>query len=126
MTGQRASTGGASAAGEIEALAVYGSLAPGESNHWVVNRIRGDWITGTVRGHCFEITWGPAEGYQGFIPDPDGSAVSVSVLLSAELGTKWREIDEFEGEGYERSLIEVVLDDGTHRQAHIYVALTEV
>lgn len=111
---------------DVAALAVYGTLAPGEPNHWVLNRIRGDWAEGTVHGHQFEITWGPAEGYQGFIPDADGSAVAVAVLLSSELESKWREIDDFEGSGYERSLVEVMLNDGTSIRANIYVALTDV
>jgi len=107
------------------ALAVYGSLAPGESNHWVVSRIRGEWVEGAVLGHVFEITWGPAEGYQGFIPDPEGSNVAVAVLVADELDAKWREIDDFEGPGYERVLIEVSIGGGQTRLAHIYVALTD-
>ena len=116
--------------GQVEAqesaLAVYGSLAPGESNHWVVSRIRGEWQRGVVRGYIFELTWGPAEGYQGFIADDDGSAVVVSVLRSLELHKKWREIDDFEGPGYERRPIVVELDDGSEVEAQIYVALTDI
>lgn len=111
-----------------DALAVYGSLAPGEPNHWVVSRIRGSWVPGTVTGYQFDITWGPADGYDGFIPDVDGAAVPVHVLLAdeAELDRHWREIDDFEGPGYERQRIDVTFDDGTVAVAQIYVALTEV
>lgn len=108
------------------ALAVYGSLVPGEANHWVVSRISGDWVTGTTRGYTFDITWGPADGYEGFLPDPDGGEVELSVLLSTELDKKWREIDDFEGNGYERRQLPVQLADGTVVDAHIYVALTDV
>jgi len=108
------------------ALAVYGSLAPGEPNHWVVSRISGDWVGGTVRGYLFDLTWGPADGYQGFLPDPDGGCVEVSVLLSPQLDQKWREIDDFEGPGYERRILPIVLDGGREIDAHIYVALTDV
>ncbi|MEM7094674.1 MAG: gamma-glutamylcyclotransferase family protein [Actinomycetota bacterium] len=108
------------------ALAVYGSLRPGEPNHWVVNRIRGEWRPGTVRGWAFEITWGPAEGFDGFIPDADGAQIDVDVLFSEELPKKWREIDDFEGAGYERKVVEVRLDDGSLLKASAYVALTEV
>jgi gamma-glutamylcyclotransferase (GGCT)/AIG2-like uncharacterized protein YtfP len=108
------------------ALAVYGSLAPGESNHWVVSRIAGDWIDGVINGYTFDLSWGPAEGYEGFLPDPDGPEVHVAVLLSAELDSRWREIDDFEGLGYERRVLPVRLEDGQTVDAHIYVALTDV
>jgi gamma-glutamylcyclotransferase (GGCT)/AIG2-like uncharacterized protein YtfP len=107
------------------ALAVYGSLAPGEPNHWVLSRIKGDWVRGQVQGYVFELTWGPAEGYLGFIADADGQPVGVDVLLSDELDKKWREIDDFEGEGYVRTIMPVTLASGETIDAHIYVALTD-
>lgn len=108
------------------ALAVYGSLAPGESNHWVVSRIPGEWLPGVVHGYLFEVTWGPAEGYEGFLPDVDGHEVGVWVLRSNDLDKKWREIDDFEGPGYQRQQISVRLDRGDEVEAQIYVALTDV
>ena len=108
------------------ALAVYGSLAPGESNHWVVSRIAGDWVGGTIQGYTFDLTWGPTEGYEGFVPDLEGPDVAVAVLVSNQLDHRWREIDDFEGVGYERRLLPVRLDDGRTIDAHVYVALTDV
>ena len=108
------------------ALAVYGTLAPGQVNHWVVSRIAGEWRTGTVQGWTFEITWGPAEGYDGFVPDDEGSDVAVHLLESEALPRHWREIDDFEGPGYRRVPIEVRLDDGSTVEASIYESLTEV
>lgn len=107
------------------ALAAYGSLRPGEANHWVVNRIPGIWVPGVVRGWAFELTFGPAEGYDGFVPDPDGGEVAVDVLISPELEKRWREIDDFEGPGYERRTIEVSHGANGTIEASIYVALTE-
>lgn len=108
-----------------EALAVYGTLAPGESNHWVVSSIAGAWVQGTVRGYVFDLTWGPAEGYPGFIPAADGNRVAVWVLRSDQLPKRWRQIDDFEGDGYVRQPIDVTLDDGEIIDAQIYVALTD-
>lgn len=108
-----------------ESLATYGTLAPGESNHWVVSRIDGEWLEGTVTGYVFEITWGPAEGYLGFLPTPDGIEVAVAVLRSGVLSKRWREIDDFEGAGYERQHVEVTLTSGDVITAWIYVALTD-
>ena len=112
-------------AGPDTALAAYGSLRPGEPNHWVVNRISGDWLPGVVCGWSFELTFGPAEGYEGFVPDRDGGDVAVEVLVSQDLAKRWREIDDFEGPGYERRSIDVELASGETIEASIYVALTE-
>ena len=86
---------------------------------------QGEGTRGTVSGWVFEITWGPAQGDEGFIPDPDGATVDVAVLVSSELGRRWREIDDFEGPGYERTVVEVTLDDGSTCAAQIYVVLTD-
>lgn len=107
-----------------EALAVYGTLAPGEENHWVLRPVVGQWQPGTVRGWTFEIGWGAAEGYPGFLPDAEGNEIAVQVLVSDRLDRHWREIDDFEGPGYERQPIQVRLDDGEVIEAQIYVALT--
>ena len=111
---------------EASALAVYGSLAPGESNHWVVRSIDGDWVPGVLTGFQFEITWGPADGYQGFLPDDTGNDVPVMVLISDQLEKNWHTIDDFEGQGYERRSLPVALEDGKTIDAFVYVALTEV
>lgn len=86
----------------------------------------GEWRTGVVLGWTFELTWGPAEGYDGFVPDPEGSEVPVHVLVSDELPRRWREIDDFEGPGYRRVPIDVQLDDWSTVVASIYESLTEV
>ena len=50
-------------------MAFYGTLRPGESNHYEVRSIPGTWRTGTVRGWTYDITWGPADGYPGMTLD---------------------------------------------------------
>ena len=107
------------------ALAVYGSLVPGEKDHFVVRKIEGEWTPGTVRGFEFEVTWGPAEGYEGFLPDDSGNDVPVMILRSDRLEKNWRTIDDFHGDGFVRQLTPVTLDDDTVIDAWIYVALTD-
>lgn len=92
---------------EQTAFASYGTLAPGEPNHWVVRNIPGVWLPAMVRGYRYEITWGPAEGYPGLTVDPDGHHVPVQVLVSNELDRHWPELDRFEGPGYVRRGIEL-------------------
>lgn len=98
---------------------------PGGENHWVVSKIRGEWTSGTVRGWVFEIGWGPAEGWLGFIPDPEGQDVRVHVLLADALSKHWSQIDDFEGDGYRRVEIDVTIEDGSTRRAQIYEALPD-
>jgi len=59
------------------------------------------------------------------LPDADGSAVAVAVLRSEQLEKQWREIDDFEGPGYERQMLPVTLDSGEVIEAWVYVALTD-
>ncbi len=109
------------------ALAAYGTLAPGEVNHHVLSNIAGRWLDGTVLGYQFEITWGDAEGYDGFFPDRSGHRVPVSILVSDQLDRHWGRIDRFEGRGYDRRPIEVLERDGETviGEASIYVCLTD-
>ncbi len=110
------------------ALAVYGTLRPGELNHFVVKQIPGRWVEATVRGYLYEITWGPAEGYPGVSLDDSGHLVPVSVLVSDELSKHIWQVDRFEGDGYERRSVPVLGLDGLSRLgvASIYEAKTQI
>jgi gamma-glutamylcyclotransferase (GGCT)/AIG2-like uncharacterized protein YtfP len=101
-------------------LAVYGSLAPGEVNHWVVADLPGTWETGTVHGTLEKVGWGDAIGFPGMTWVPRGDPIPVTLFTSAALPEHWRRIDEFEGADYRRILVPVVL---SHREiviANIY------
>ncbi len=89
------------------ALAVYGTLAPGRSNHREVAGIDGRWVEASIRGHRFTARWRDTPGFPGFRPDPDGPIVPVLVLVADELSRHWRRLDEFEGPGYRRVEIDV-------------------
>ncbi|GJM38669.1 MAG: gamma-glutamylcyclotransferase [Acidimicrobiales bacterium] len=105
-----------------EHLATYGTLMPGEDNHWVVRPIRGEWGAGTVAGWTYPIGFGPAEGYPGFTADPAAPPVPIAVLTcdAGVLDKHWREIDDFEGSGYRRLEVDVTLETGTVVRAWIY------
>jgi gamma-glutamylcyclotransferase (GGCT)/AIG2-like uncharacterized protein YtfP len=104
----------------IEHLATYGTLQPGEENHWVVRNIAGEWSEGTVAGWTYPIGFGPAEGYPGFTLDPAGQPVPVAILSSDRLDKHWRDIDDFEGPGYKRLQTDITTADGTTLRAWIY------
>jgi gamma-glutamylcyclotransferase (GGCT)/AIG2-like uncharacterized protein YtfP len=101
-------------------LAVYGTLAPGRENHWMLAPLAGRWLTGFVHGRRVEAGWGNDFGFPGLQLDPHGEPVAVHVLESDQLATHWDELDAFEGAEYERVLTEVVCD-GTPMIANVYV-----
>lgn len=74
--------------------------------------VTGRWFSGHVHGRLVDGGWGSALGFPALIPDPDGAAVAVEVLESAELPSHWARLDEFEGEAYHRAPITVHTDDG--------------
>ena len=94
-------------------LAVYGTLAPGRSNHHQLAGLSGRWRTGTVRGRLFASGWGAALGYPGLVLDEHGDAVEVQLFESPDLPAHWRRLDEFEGSGYQRVAVAVALAEET-------------
>jgi gamma-glutamylcyclotransferase (GGCT)/AIG2-like uncharacterized protein YtfP len=74
-------------------LAVYGTLAPGRENHWMLAPLAGRWLTGFVRGRRVEAGWGNDFGFPGLQLDPHGEPVAVDVLESDQLATHWDELD---------------------------------
>ena len=103
-----------------ERLAVYGSLAPGKENHHVVSHLGGRWLAAQIRGDLFDQGWGSGLGYPAMRWRPQGSTITVDLLESPSLATNWEEIDRFEGSGYVRILVPVLLDGAFYCVANIY------
>lgn len=101
-------------------LAVYGTLAPGRSNHHQLTGLEGRWRNGTVRGRLFESGWGAALGYPGLILDEQGETVEIELFESPDLPAHWQRLDAFEGSGYNRVVAAVALAEET-LSASIYV-----
>jgi gamma-glutamylcyclotransferase (GGCT)/AIG2-like uncharacterized protein YtfP len=102
-------------------LAVYGTLAPGRSNHGQLAGLSGAWSDGTVRGTLHQAGWGAGEGYPGLTLDPEGPEVAVQVFASPDLPTHWARLDAFEGADYRRVPVRVTGPDGAETEAYIYV-----
>jgi gamma-glutamylcyclotransferase (GGCT)/AIG2-like uncharacterized protein YtfP len=102
-------------------LAVYGSLAPDEVNHWVIEGIGGTWSDGYVRGAVRMKGWGSHVGFPGmmWIPDSD-ERIPVKLFTSEELPEQWDHIDTFEGGDYVRILVPVEIVGGAPVIANIY------
>ena len=103
-------------------LAVYGSLAPGEVNAWVLEPLEGAWFSGGfVRGRLHREGWGADHGFPGLELDSDGEPVPVDVFVSRELPDHWNRLDAFEGEDYRRTVVPVEGLPGAPLSCHIYV-----
>ena len=93
-------------------LACYGTLCPGQPNHHELAGIEGTWQQGVVFGRLHPNGWGAALGYPAIVLDPDGDPVAVHVLESIDLPAHWPRLDAFEGEGYRRTVVDVITDNG--------------
>jgi gamma-glutamylcyclotransferase (GGCT)/AIG2-like uncharacterized protein YtfP len=100
----------------VERLAVYGTLAPGRSNHHLLADLKGRWLPGQVRGTRYDDGW---HGYPGFVVDERRPPVDVLVFEASDLADHWRRLDAFEGPGYRRVQVSVETTDGPMR-AWIY------
>lgn len=87
-------------------LIVYGSLAPGGANAFMLAGLVGEWRRCYIRGHL-----GRYHGFKSFRYDPQGPEHQVWLLSSAELPEFITDLDEFEGEGYERIIIPARISD---------------
>ncbi len=106
-------------------LAVYGTLAPGEVNHKILDGINGTWTDGFVRGSLLETGWGAPLGFPALRWDPSRAGIPVKLLVSSDLRGHWDRLDEFEGEEYRRILVPVEEDGATIAVANIY-AVNEI
>ncbi len=87
-------------------LIVYGTLAPGKPNHFVVEHIKGKWKKGIIRGNLENIIWGAELGYLAFkhCQPEEQQTIPAFILVSYELVKNWPMLDDFEGEEYQRIL----------------------
>lgn len=97
-----------------ERLIVYGSLAPGEANHFLLDGLLGEWYRCRIRGHL-----GQYRGFKSFRYDPKGPEHPAWLLRSPELPQVINDLDDFEGEGYERIVIPAQVE-GRWIMAQIY------
>ncbi len=104
-------------------LAVYGSLAPGQSNHHHLATLQGQWVSGLVaRGDLLRLGWGDDLGYPALRWSISGSPVPVELFISPELVHHWPRLDRFEGPEYARLLVPLFENDQVVELANLYAA----
>lgn len=102
-------------------LFVYGTLKPGQTNEWVLQKIGGRWKEATARGHIQQPEPGHFS-YPRFTPDPTAPKVKGHLFISFRLPRFWDKLDHFEGAAYQRLLIPVQHSDGVRDVANVYAA----
>jgi gamma-glutamylcyclotransferase (GGCT)/AIG2-like uncharacterized protein YtfP len=104
-------------------LAVYGSLAPGRSNHDQLQALRGEWRPGlSVTGERVDRGWGAGIGYPALNWSPSGPPVAIELFVSDELPRHWPRLDDFEGADYRRIIVPVLAGDRIVSLANLYAA----
>jgi hypothetical protein len=97
-----------------ERLIVYGSLAPGGVNSFLLRPLGGTWQKCLIRGRMERY-----RGFKRFQYDPEGEEYQAWLFSSAALPPKLAELDDFEGDEYQRILIPAQIGEHTV-MAHIY------
>ncbi|TXS93075.1 gamma-glutamylcyclotransferase [Parahaliea maris] len=108
----------------MERLFVYGTLAPGRSNHYVLEDISGNWEAATLTAYMLDEGWGLEQGFPGIVPSDEGKEVRGSVFSSDHLSEYWSMIDEFEGSDYQRVLVQVRIESDEVIEAYVYALAT--
>ena len=101
-------------------LFVYGTLGPGRPNEHILNSIGGSWQKASVTGYLQHEGWGAAMGYPGITLDKEGDKVEGYLFSSDNIAEYWSELDEFEGDAYERVITSVYINHSTIVDAYIY------
>ncbi|KXF82102.1 hypothetical protein ATN88_19580 [Enterovibrio coralii] len=104
----------------MNALFVYGTLAPGKPNEHVLADIPGHWQPGKVQGVLHQKGWGAAMGFPGIELKNTDDLVQGNLFTSDSLDLHWDMLDEFEGNAYERVVTRVILEDESSVDAFIY------
>ncbi|MEN9706572.1 MAG: hypothetical protein RIS31_138 [Actinomycetota bacterium] len=84
------------------ALAVCGTLQPGEPNEHVLKPLNGTWIDGEVFGSLEHAGWGADVGFPGIRLAAAGNIVPVKLFTSENFPAFWSALDDFEGAEYVR------------------------
>ncbi len=105
----------------MERLFVYGTLQPGGPNEHVLSAIGGEWTPAFIKGQLIEAGWGAGMGYPGLVIDDGGDEIKGYVFASPNLSDHWPDLDEFEGQEYERIATPVTLSNQESVEAYIYV-----
>ncbi len=87
-------------------LVVYGTLAPGEPNHFILEPPSGKWKDCQINGKIET-----QDDFPFFKWSPSSPKIQVKLFKSESLPKKWQELDQFEGSHYRRHMVPVFVED---------------
>ena len=99
---------------------VYGSLAPGRPNYSKIANIGGHWKQGIIQGRLEHHGWGAELGYPGYVKTKNPEPIAVQLLFSEALPDYWQQLDDFEGDDYQRIVIDFTSEDGEKGKGNVY------
>lgn len=103
-----------------ETLFVYGTLMPNCPNGHVLENIVGKFVPATVKGFLKDAGWSASMGYPGIKLDEEGDTVHGYLFYSNNLINHWDNLDEFEGDEFERMEVTVERYDELDVDTFIY------
>lgn len=104
-----------------ETLFVYGTLMPNCPNGHVLENVVGKFVPATVRGYLKDAGWSASMGYPGIKLNEEGDTIHGYLFYSNNLINHWDNLDEFEGEEFERQEVNVERYDEMDVDTFIYV-----
>lgn len=107
------------------ALFVYGTLQPGQSNEHVLKNLNGKFEKATLSGFTFDRIWEQQSGYPGLIKAKPTNKVSGFLFTAVNLSKHWHILDSFETEMYQRIETSVTLEDNSKALAFVYIINSE-
>lgn len=105
----------------INRLFVYGTLGPGQSHERLLTQVPGSWHKAIVRGKLYPKGIGKSLGYPAVELDNQGQEIAGNIYTSRQLPKIWRQLDQYEGEGYRRTITQATLSNGQLIDTYIYV-----
>lgn len=103
-----------------ETLFVYGTLMPNCPNGHVLENVVGKFVPATVKGYLKDAGWSASMGYPGIKLDENGDTVHGYLFYSNNLINHWDNLDDFEGEEFERQAVLVERYDELDVDTFIY------
>ena len=104
-----------------DTLFVYGTLMPNCPNAHVLENIVGKFTPATVRGYLIDAGWSASMGYPGIHLDEDGDLIHGFLFSSSNLINHWDNLDDFEGDEFQRREVVVKKYDEFETDTFIYV-----
>lgn len=101
-------------------LFTYGSLMPGRAYAHLLDPAPGEWEVASVNGFIDQNGWGHSTGFPAVILSEAGASIPGMLLTSERLPLLWPQLDDYEGDAYQRIRTRVMRSDGSYVDAFVY------